>query len=110
MKKFFAIILIAVAAFACSRKTTPPSEIIISNQQKQSNKNEVAVTNTNPGEAPEGKTIYTTRCKTCHGVKPVAKYTGAEWENILKIMGPKAHLTESETKEVSAYVMANARK
>jgi cytochrome c5 len=110
MKKFFAIVLIAVVVFACSRKTTPPSGIIISNQEKQSTKKEVVVANTNPGEASTGKTLYTTRCKTCHGVKPVEKYTGAEWENILKVMGPKAHLTEAETKEVTAYVMANARK
>ena len=111
MKKVFVIIFVAVAVVACSRKTTPPAEIIISNEQKVSNnKSEIAVTNTNTGETSAGKSIYTTRCGRCHALKPVDKYKTTEWENILKIMIPKAKLTDAEAKEVTAYVMEHAKK
>lgn len=110
MKKVFALTLFAGVVFACSRKTTPQSEIIISNQEKQANKEEVVVTNTGSSDVNAGMTIYTTRCGRCHGLKPVEKYTSKEWENILKIMTVKANLTDKESKEVTVYVMEHARK
>ena len=108
MKKLFVLSALVCLVFACSRKTVPAEEIIISNKKEEKNKVEVVAATNN--EATTGKTVYTTRCGRCHGLKPVDKYTATEWENILKVMIPKANLSEHESKDVTAYVMANAKK
>ena len=60
--------------------------------------------------ASVGKTVYTTRCNRCHGLKNTENYTEQQWTGILKNMIPKARLNEDESKQVTAYVMANAKK
>ena len=88
----------------------PPSEIIISNQEKQSGtKRNINTSSVDSTMAP-GQIVYTTRCNRCHGLKIVENYTAQQWENILKIMVPKAGLNESESKQVTAYVMEHAKK
>lgn len=107
MKKTLVVVLITFFVFACSRKTIPASD-------------------TNAGTPPtidtpkmdeaqatiiaQGKTIYTTRCNRCHGLKNVSKYTSAHWDNILKSMIPKARLNETEAQQVTAYVKEYAKK
>ena len=108
MKKVFASIVIAGIVFACSRKTIPQSEIIISNQEKKVDTTEIVATNTN--ETNAGKSVYTTRCGRCHALKPVENYTVQQWENILKSMRPKAGLNETDSKQVTVYVMEHAKK
>jgi mono/diheme cytochrome c family protein len=110
MKKIFTIAIIAISVFACSRKTAPPSEIIISNQEKQSSPKETINTNSVNSKMDPGQVVYTTRCNRCHGLRIVENYTQQQWDNILKIMVPKAGLNESESKQVTAYVMEHAKK
>ena len=43
-------------------------------------------------------------------MKPLAAFTDPRWEAILKIMVPKANLTQVETQQVTAYVKANAKR
>jgi hypothetical protein len=43
-------------------------------------------------------------------LKPVDNFTADRWNNILKAMIPKAKLTDAEAEQVTAYVMANAKK
>lgn len=57
-----------------------------------------------------GKTIYETKCTRCHGLKAPASYTEPRWDGILKIMVPKANLTQAEAQQVTAYLRANAKK
>jgi hypothetical protein len=57
-----------------------------------------------------GKTVYETKCIRCHAMKPMAAFTEPRWDGILKIMAPKANLTQVETEQVTAYVKANAKK
>jgi len=57
-----------------------------------------------------GKTVYETKCIRCHAMKPVAAFTEPRWDGILRIMAPKANLTQVETEQVTAYVKANAKK
>src|SRR5688572_9229915 len=109
MKKLFVVSVMACFVFACSRKTAPAAEeIIISNKKEEKNLEKTVA----PGdkETNAGKTVYTTRCGSCHTLKPVDKYTAAQWENILKSMIPKAKLSEHEATDVSDYIMKHAKK
>lgn len=114
MKKTAAIVIFALAIWACHHKTVPSSEIIISNKtntEETKPKIEAPKVETNStGLVAAGKTIFTTRCNRCHGLKTTENYTHQQWENILKSMIPKARLNEDESKQVTAYVMANAKK
>jgi mono/diheme cytochrome c family protein len=57
-----------------------------------------------------GKSVFTTRCGRCHGLKNTADYDATRWERILGSMAPKAGLNDEETKQVKAYVQANCKK
>jgi len=57
-----------------------------------------------------GKPIFETKCTKCHGKKDTGAYTTTRWEGILRSMVVKAKLNEEETRQVTAYVMTNAKK
>ena len=57
-----------------------------------------------------GKSVYETKCIRCHAMKPIAAFTEPRWDAILKIMAPKANLTQVEAQQVAAYVKTNAKK
>lgn len=99
MKKFFILAVITSVAFACHRKTAVQSTPAPTAE-------EVA----HAELLKQGATIYTTKCTRCHGAKPVANYNTDQWTRILKGMIPKAKLTDAEAEQVTAYVMANAKK
>ncbi len=89
------------------RKTVAASDnIIISNKTNtETSKTE----DSNSDLSSAGKIIYANRCGRCHGLKNTESYTLQRWENILKTMIPKAKLNDEEAKQVTAYVMANAK-
>lgn len=107
MKKIIIASVFVVLVFACSHKTIPSSE-------------KTTAVNTNTGSTKidtvtaepitQGKIVYTTRCNRCHGLKVVENYTADRWTNILKIMIQKARLDDTQAQQVTAYVMANAKK
>lgn len=105
MKVTITILILAVIVFACHRKTVASSDnIIISNKINKDTK----VSNVESTSA--GQTVYTSRCGRCHGLKKTENYTAQQWDNILKSMIPKAKLNDDEARQVTAYVMANAKK
>ena len=105
MKAATVILVLAIIAFACNRKTIASADnIIISNKANAETKI------SNSGTASAGQTVYINRCGRCHGLKKTENYTSQQWENILKSMIPKAKLNDDEAKQVTAYVMANAKK
>lgn len=108
MKAVFTTLILALIVIACHRKTVASSDnIIISNRTNtETSKTE----DSNSDLSFAGKTIYTSRCGRCHGLKNTENYTQQRWENILKAMIPKARLNDEEAKQVTAYVMANAKK
>jgi mono/diheme cytochrome c family protein len=107
MKKATTIVTLALLVFACSRKTVDTS---------QTTAGTTPVTETAKTDAAhaalveQGKGIYTTKCSKCHGAKDVTAYTTTRWEGILKSMIPKAKLDETESQQVTAYVMEYAKK
>lgn len=116
MKKYSIVLLLAATAFACSRNTIKTSETKVKTETTTTEtkvKTETpapAAPDANAALVAAGQTVYTNRCGRCHNLKPVEAYTPAAWENILKSMIPKAKLNEEESKQVTAYVMANAKK
>lgn len=122
MKTTITVLVLALAVWACHRKTVPSSDnnIVISNktdtevksntETKTQTANADGNSNSTVDLASVGKTVYTTRCNRCHGLKNTENYTQQQWTNILKSMIPKARLNEDESKQVTAYVMANAKK
>ena len=111
MKRFILIASVALVVLACSQKS-----IVLSNPRinpETTNEVKARLEKTNPADAntiAQGKTVYINRCARCHNLKPVEKFTAPEWEPILKTMIPKAHLNESDSAQVTAFIMANAKK
>ena len=119
MKKiFFLTLLITFVIVACSRKSVTTKEPVIPQRESSitpniSNNSSPVVTTTEvTGEAAiaAGKTIYQSKCNRCHNLKTVGAYDMHSWDGILKIMAPRARLTETEILQVTAYITANAKK
>ena len=107
MKKAATIVTLALLVFACSRKTVSTSDTASTPTTAAT----PATTETaHAALLEQGKAVYTTKCSKCHGAKEVTAYTATRWEGILKNMIPKAKLNEAESEQVTAYVMANAKK
>ena len=104
MKKtfFFAVLLLILAA--CHRKT-----VAAANDAPKI----IEAPKADPAEAEliaHGQTVYTNRCGRCHNLKTTTDFTPKQWEGILQSMIPKAKLDDTQAKQVTAYVMANAKK
>jgi len=113
MKKILSASLVLILIIiACSRKTVATQDIT-TNTSTEITPAETSKSNTGTVEVSSiaaGKTIYETKCARCHGLKPISDYTSERWDRILKSMVPKAKLTETETRQVTAYVKFNAKR
>lgn len=56
-----------------------------------------------------GRRLLARRCTNCHGLEPVPKYTASEWKANVERMAPRAGLSEAETREITAYLIAARR-
>jgi cytochrome c5 len=112
MKKLSALFILSLIIIACSKKTVATKDIPVNTSSEissaENSKSNIGMTDASV--LAVGKTIYETKCTRCHGMKPTASYTVDRWDGILKLMAPKAKLTETETEQVTAYVRANSRK
>ena len=106
MKKVLALsVFIVIIAAACHKKAIPATT-----QTAPTDSLSVAAVSTDPVVIEAGHAIYTTKCTKCHALKVVDNYTTDRWTGILKSMIPKAKLDDTESGQVTAYVMANAKK
>lgn len=106
MKKIvFLTLVTGFILIACHRKTVPPA------QTTQATTTVPVQTTTDSATmlVDQGKLVYTARCGKCHALKNTANYTTDRWQQILIKMIPKAKLDENQAKQVTAYVMANAK-
>jgi mono/diheme cytochrome c family protein len=121
MKKVITLSLICASiAVACNKKahpsvtkTEPASPPVAAPVTQTINPTSPEAPGVKPEDAAliaEGKTVYEAKCGKCHALKVVDVYTTQRWEGILRMMIPKAKLTEDEAKQVTAYVNANAKK
>jgi hypothetical protein len=58
----------------------------------------------------KGKTVFVTKCNTCHALKSPGDYTVDQMNTILKAEIPKAKLDKKEAEQVTAYLLDNAKK
>ncbi|MGH2552064.1 MAG: hypothetical protein ACRDEB_00010 [Chitinophagaceae bacterium] len=135
MKNFLVISFICAALmFSCGKKIMPgaqkgnqsknaKSEKSVTDQPDQHSSatstpsfNNMQRTVPPPMESPrnisveKGKTVYVTKCGNCHALKNPGDYTEDQLNNILKIEIPKANLDNKEAEQVTAYLLANAKK
>lgn len=137
MKKLLVMLFICAAgAVACGKKIMPESDA--NNQSKPANDKaataatQQANTNTSATSTPsfnnmkgsvlanqdnprpvsldKGKTVYVSKCNTCHALKNPGDYTTDQMNNILKAEIPKAKLDSKEAEQVTAYLLANTKK
>ncbi len=131
MKKIFVCISgISLIVMACHHHIAPSSDVNTTTKTKDSKTKTVTTTDT-ASKTPSlkdmqgtnmnipdlqksqsidlGKTVFSTRCNKCHELKNPGNYTASSWNNILKRMAPNAHLTLTETDQVTAYLIANAK-
>jgi mono/diheme cytochrome c family protein len=120
-KLLFAVIMLTLIIVECSKKTVATKDASVSTATGSP---AMTTSETTPSESLKGsaeavmvdaslliagKTVYETKCIRCHAIKPLAAFTEPRWDAILKIMAPKANLTQVETQQVAAYVKANAK-
>jgi mono/diheme cytochrome c family protein len=58
----------------------------------------------------QGKTVFVSKCGTCHTLKNPGDYTIDQMNTILQAEIPKAKLSSKEAEQVTAYLLANAKK
>jgi cytochrome c5 len=95
MKKITVLIALIIFVVSCSHKTTPTIAVVIPKPDSP--------------EAIAGKTVFTAKCGTCHDLKNPGDHTAQEWVPIVKEMGRKAKLNDTDKNNVLAYVQSNAR-
>ena len=137
MKKLIVLSFIcAAAAMSCGKKIMPgsdannPSKPVNGKEEKTSGQsgNTNTSSNTTPsfnnmkgtqpvipdGTKPvsldAGKTVYVTKCGSCHALKNPGDYTVDQMYAILKIEIPKAKLSSKEAEQLTAYFLANTKK
>jgi cytochrome c5 len=57
-------------------------------------------------ELAEGKTIFETKCTTCHGAKNIPARSEKSWLHEIADMSPKAKLTAEEKEKLTRYILS----
>ena len=134
MKKLIILLFICAAvAVACGKKIMPESDANNSSKtgnekaSKQSANSNTSSTSTpsfndmkglqtpipdgtKPVDLEPGKTVYVTKCNGCHALKSPSDFTVDQTYAYLKIEKPKAKLSNKEDEQVTAYLLANAKR
>ena len=63
-----------------------------------------------PVDLDPGKTVYVTKCNSCHALKSPGDFTVDQTFAYLKIEIPKAKLSNKEKDQLTAYLIANAKR
>lgn len=66
--------------------------------------------NANPERQDIGKKVYIANCGKCHELHAVETRDAASWVNVMKEMGPKAKLDNTQYMHVSSYLVNNAKR
>lgn len=127
MKNTFTLFLLVVIVFACSRKTITTTVAETKHQVPLAEKADGIIETPLMEDQPissehikkdasqndalvAGQRVYTINCGRCHELHSVEKFTAQRWDEILKKMIPKAKLNAEQSKQVTAYVLANVKK
>ena len=105
MKKLLFVAFLALAAVvACTPKASPSTTEATIPDAKDLSSSETTLA--------AGQVLFTTKCTKCHKAKDeaVASHTYEELRPVLASMVKKAKLNRDEIEQVSAYVLAHAKK
>jgi hypothetical protein len=103
MKKLSFFIFISLIIAACSAKTFAPTDQQLSAMQEK-------VPGITLESAQAGYKLYSEKCAGCHQLYHPARYTIAQWNNILPKMFPKAKLSDKDQqKRIREYLHALSR-
>lgn len=61
---------------------------------------------TSSEELEEGKTIYYTKCASCHSPKKITKYSEDQWKETINVMAPRAKLSVEEKINLTKYILS----
>jgi cytochrome c5 len=110
MKKIILLSLVCSAiAMACHKKTVPEMTSRTDFPEPPKSAKSPVVENSLEAIAA-GKILFETKCNRCHDLKDTKVYTADRWATILRTMIPRARLNDEQAKQVTSYVMVNARK
>ncbi len=56
-----------------------------------------------------GRSLFVTRCATCHGITPVADHSYAEWQGIVTEMAERSKLVGTDEGDILAYLRTVSR-
>lgn len=56
-----------------------------------------------------GRTLYVTRCGSCHGLPAIAAYGQPAWKSWVRRMAPKARIDAAQEAALLSYVLAGQR-
>ena len=70
---------------------------------------EYVLANFTEDQLAQAQTLYENNCAKCHNLKEPNSRTPEEWNNILKVMIPKAKLSYEDGRLVRAYLVANSK-
>ncbi len=56
-----------------------------------------------------GRTLYVTRCGSCHGLPAIAAYEQPAWKSWVRRMAPKARIDAAQEADLLTYVLASQR-
>lgn len=56
-----------------------------------------------------GRTLYVTRCGSCHGLPAIAAYEQPAWKSWVRRMAPKARIDAAQESALLTYLLAGQR-
>jgi hypothetical protein len=71
---------------------------------------EDAVPGTAREELLQGRELYVQKCGSCHGLRLPESYTGPEWQNHLRVMAPRAHLSDQDENLIWKFLLAGTER
>lgn len=102
MKKIITISILSLIIFACSHKTTST----VTKTETLTEKTSSSMVSHEQFLA--GKTVYETKCGTCHKLKDPARGNMTQWTKWIDRMAPKAKLSDEEKMMVTNFISVNA--
>ena len=129
MKQFLIGLTLAAGILACGKKIVPETGAQYRSGEKPAGTvSSSSATNTNaamnngnmnqrvipdgskPVSLDAGKTVYVTKCGNCHALKTPGDYTVDQTYAYLKKEIPRAKLDRKEGEELTAYLVATAKR
>lgn len=106
--------MVTLVAAACTKKAVPTTSTPPRTNDQAGNPPPPPPPQPQPQPAAdvhaEGKSLFTAKCGRCHDLPVPANYTAERWGPIMVAMSQKARLDADQSKKITEFVKANAKK